>query len=152
LLFGAVCVGLVTSLLGSASSSGPRLCGHILTLVILWMAGFTFLFGRTVSKAGHFPILFVLLMVPIPEFLLDRVIYLLQTGSAWLTGAFFDLFGIPALREGFVFHLAGINIEVAKECSGIRSSMVLLILALVVAHFCLKSFGPRLYSSFAAYS
>jgi len=75
--------------------------------------------------------------------MLDRIIYVLQTGSAWITGALFDVLGVPALREGFVFHLARIDIEVAKECSGIRSSMVLLILALVVSHFYLKRFRSK---------
>jgi len=143
LLVGAVCVGLVASLAGTASSFGPGLSGYILALVMLWIAGFTFLFGKAASKACYFPLLFVLLMVPLPQSLLDQVISFLQTGSAWITGAFFDLFGVPALREGFIFHLSGINIEVAKECSGIRSSMVLLILALVVAHFYLKNFWNK---------
>jgi exosortase len=47
------------------------------------------------------------------------------------------------LREGFVFHLARVDIEVAKECSGIRSSMALLILALLATHFTLKSFWKK---------
>jgi exosortase len=47
------------------------------------------------------------------------------------------------LREGFVFHLPRFNIEVAEECSGIRSSMALLILALLVAHFRLRSFWKK---------
>jgi exosortase len=107
------------------------------------MAGFSFLFGRAASKAAYFPLLFLILMVPFPQAMLDRIIYVLQTGSAWITGALFDVLGVPALREGFVFHLARIDIEVAKECSGIRSSMVLLILALVVSHFYLKRFWSK---------
>jgi exosortase len=142
LLLAAVCVAVSTSLTGS-SSVGPGLSGYILALVILWMAGFSFLFGRAASKAGYFPLLFLLLMVPFPQSLLDRVIYILQTGSAWTTGALFDVFGVPSLRDGFVFHLARIDIEVAKECSGIRSSMVLLILALIVSHFFLKRFWSK---------
>jgi len=142
LLLAAVCVALGTSLTGS-SSVGPGLSGYILALVILWMAGFSFLFGRAASKAGCFPLLFLILMVPFPQAMLDRIIYVLQTGSAWITGALFDVLGVPALREGFVFHLARIDIEVAKECSGIRSSMVLLILALVVSHFYLKMFRSK---------
>jgi exosortase len=82
-------------------------------------------------------------MVPLPKFLLNYVIYLLQAGSAWITGALFDLLGVPALREGFVFHLARANIEVAKECSGIRSSLALLILALLVSHFSLRSLWKK---------
>src|SRR5882724_3186019 len=100
LLVGAVCVALATSITGSASSFGLRLSGYILALVILWMAGFSFLFGRAASKAGYFPLIFLLLMVPFPQPLLDWVIYLLQNGSAWITGSLFDLFGVPVLREG----------------------------------------------------
>lgn len=118
---------------------GLQLSGWILALVLFWVSGFAFLFGRSALRAASFPFLFLLLMVPIPAFVLDRIIFLLQEGSAWITGALFDLVGVPALREGLVFHLAKVNIEIARECSGIRSSMALLILALVVAHFYLRT-------------
>ena len=138
----AVCVGLIASLI-SGGSSNLRLSSFILALVMIWMSGFLLLFGKAASKAASFPLLFLLLMVPLPQSLLNRTIYFLQTGSAWITGAFFDLFGVPVLREGFVFHLPGVNIEVTQECSGIRSSMVLLILALIVAHFYLLTFWKK---------
>lgn len=143
LLFGAFCLGLISYLAGNSPSLDLQLSGYILSLVLCWAAGFTLLFGKVASKAACFPLFFLLLMIPLPNFLLDRLIYLLQAGSAWITGALFDLFGVPALREGFVFHLARANIEIAKECSGIRSSMALLILGLLVAHFRLKSFWKK---------
>lgn len=143
LLFVAVCAGFITNLAGSASSLGLHLSGYILSLVLCWVAGFTLLFGKVASKAACFPLVFLLLMIPLPNFLLDRLIYILQAGSAWITGALFDFFGVPALREGFVFHLSRANIEIAKECSGIRSSMALLILGLLVAHFRLKSLWKK---------
>jgi len=124
---------------GSMGGGGLRLSGYILSLVLLWLAGFAFFFGRAASKAGCFPLTFLFLMVPPPDFLLGRIVYLLQLGSTWITAALFDLLHVPALREGFVFHLARVDIEVAKECSGIRSSMALLILALLATHFALKS-------------
>ncbi len=101
----------------SFPSLGLQLPGWILALVLLWTSGFAFSFGKEALKAAHFPFLFLLLMVPI--------------------------LGVPALREGLVFHLAKVSIEVAKECSGIRSSMALLILALLVAHFQLRSFWNK---------
>ena len=142
-LFLGGCAALASHLAGGASSLDLQLSGYILSLVLFWVAGFALLFGKAASKAGCFPLLFLLLMVPPPNFLLDHVIYLLQAGSAWITGALFDLLGVPALREGFVFHLAGVNIKVAEECSGIRSSLALLILALLVAHFRLRSFWKK---------
>jgi exosortase len=66
---------------------------------------------------------------------LDRFIYALQYASASVAGWIFDASGVPVLREGLIFHLSGLNIEVARECSGIRSSIALLILATLVAHF-----------------
>ncbi len=143
-LFLSGCVALASRLARDSSSLDLQLSGWILSLVLIWVAGFALLFGRAALKAAHFPLLFLSLMVPLPNFLLDRIIYSLQEGSAWITGAFFDLVGVPALREGLVFHLARVNIEVARECSGIRSSMALLILALLLSHFRLKNFWNKI--------
>ena len=134
----SACVALSVRLGISAAMPGLQLSGYILSLVLLWVAGFAFLFGRSVSKAAYFPLLFLFLVVPLPSSILDRITYYLQLGSAWITGAVFDFLRVPALRDGLAFHLARVSIEVAKECSGIRSSMVLLILALVIVHLCLK--------------
>jgi exosortase len=139
----AVSTAVASRLLGSVSAVDLQLSAYILSLVLFWLAGFALFFGRAASKAGYFPLVFLFLMVPPPNFLLDRIVYFLQAGSAWITEALFDLFHVPALREGFVFHLARVDIEVAKECSGIRSSMALLILALLATHFALKSFWKK---------
>lgn len=142
-LFLAAVVPLVLHYSTGARSTGLRLSGWILALLLLWTAGFAFLFGKAALRAAYFPFLFLLLMVPIPTFLLDRIILLLQEGSAWITGVLFDIAGVPVLREGLVFHLAKVSIEVAKECSGIRSSMALFIVALLVAHFRLRDFWNK---------
>lgn len=115
------------------------LSGYILGLTLIWAAGFALFFGRSALKNASFPLLFLLLMVPLPDLLLNKSIYLLQKGSADVAEMIFDLAGVPALRDGFVFHLAHLSIEVAKECSGIRSSLALLILALLVGHLFLNT-------------
>jgi len=48
------------------------------------------------------------------------------------------------LRQGFVFRLPVMSIEVARECSGIRSSLALVILALLVAHFAFRPLWKKL--------
>lgn len=135
LLLLAAVTTISTRFAGIALSEDWRLSGYLLSLALFWMAGFSLLFGTSAFKASCFPLLFLLLMIPPPNSFLARFIYSLQVGSASIAGALFDLLGVPVLREGFVFHLARFNIEVAKECSGIRSSMALLILALVFVHF-----------------
>jgi len=124
---------------GAAWSAAGVLGVYILALLFAWIAGFALLFGRSALKNARFSLLFLLLMVPLPDSLLNYAIYCLQKGSADIAEMIFDLAGVPALRDGFVFHLAHLNIEVAKECSGIRSSMALLILALLVGHLFLRT-------------
>ncbi len=140
----AGCVAVGSRFTGGMSSPGLQLSGYILSLALVWVAGFVLLFGKAPTRKAYFPLLFLFLLVPLPNFFLDRLISLLQAGSAWIAEAFFDLFGVPVLREGLVFHLPRVNIEVAKECSGIRSSMALLILALLVAHSRLARFGSKI--------
>lgn len=119
------------------------LSAYALGLVLLWISGFILFFGKTATSNARFTFLLLFLSIPLPEALLNPTIYLLQKGSADVAEMIFDLCGIPALREGFVFHLAHVNIEVAKECSGIRSSLALLILALLVGHLILRTFWKQ---------
>jgi len=120
-------------------TQADTLAGYALALVLLWISGFVLFFGRGALKNARFPLVFLFLTIPFPNTLLNHSIYFLQKGSADVAEMIFDLVGVPALREGFVFHLAHFNIEVARECSGIRSSLALLILALVVGHLLLRT-------------
>ena len=123
---------------------GITLSAHALSLVLLVIAGFVFTLGSATAKSSWFALAFLLFSVPIPEVFLGKIIYGLQAGSAAVAEFFFNLSGAPVLREGFVFHLPRMSIEVAKECSGIRSSLALLILALLVAHFSFRPFWKKL--------
>src|SRR5262249_13253855 len=91
----------------------------------------------------------LLFAIPIPDELLRRIVFWLQSGSAAIAEVFFNLSGAPVLRDGFIFRLPKISIEVAQECSGIRSSLALLILALLVAHFSFRPFWKKLVFVFA---
>ena len=142
LVIGAA-AGILAFFAGRSWSPTNQLCIYILSLVLLWIAGFAFCFGAAAFKRAQFPLLFLFFTVPIPDFILDKAIYLLQKGSAEIAAVLFDWSGVPVLRDGFVFHLAHVSIEVARECSGIRSSLALLILAILVAHFYLDTFWKQ---------
>lgn len=135
----------LTALTSSSTSLNPSewLSASILSLILLIVSGFIFLFGDRAAWASRFPFAFLLFAVPLPDFLLKRVVYWLQSGSAAVAELFFDMSGFPVLREGFVFRLPRISIEVAQECSGIRSSIALLILAVLVSHFSFRSFWKQ---------
>jgi exosortase len=117
---------------------------YSLSFVLLLIGGFVLIFGKRKAWASFFPLSFLIFVIPIPNFLLGGIIYWLQSGSAAVASFLFDLSGAPVLREGFFFRLPKISIEVAQECSGIRSSLALLILALLVAHFTFRSFWRKL--------
>jgi exosortase len=123
----------------ASCSPKDQLAIYTLSLVFLLTAGFVLILGVAKAKASSFALAFMLFAIPIPDVILNKVIYWLQSGSAAIAEIFFNLSGAPVLREGFFFRLPKMSIEVAQECSGIRSSLALLILALLVAHF---SFRP----------
>ena len=67
-----------------------------------------------------------------------------KVASAEAANIFFSITDTPTLRDGNVFLLPGITIEVAQECSGIRSSLVLFITSLLAAHLFLKGSWRRI--------
>ena len=95
--------------------------------------------GVRVVKAFRFPILFLAFMVPWPRVVVEGVETALQLASAEAAHLFLMLSGLPLLRDGLVFKLPGITFEVAQECSGIRSSLVLLITSVLAARLLLRT-------------
>jgi exosortase len=122
-----------------SDTGNDRLSLEALALVSMWIGGFVSCYGLKASRAAIFPLLFLLLMVPWPSAVLDPVIRWLQEGSTDITYTIFKALGVPVFREGFVLTVPGVSIEVASECSGIRSSMALLITCLLAGYFYLRT-------------
>jgi len=110
-----------------------------LAAVVFLNGGFILSYGLHAFKAALFPLLFLVFVIPVPSALMDRFIYFLQVGSTEFTNLLFMATGVPFFREGFVFHLPGMSVEVAKQCSGIRSSLALLITAILAGHMFLET-------------
>ncbi|HEY1663739.1 MAG TPA: exosortase/archaeosortase family protein [Verrucomicrobiae bacterium] len=107
---------------------------------LLCLMGVCFaLLGGEFVRAAAFPLGMLAFMIPLPEFVRQGAETFLQYGSAMVAELFFTISGMPSDRDGILFHLPGINLQVAPECSGIHSSMVLLILSLVAGYLCLRS-------------
>jgi len=111
---------------------------------VLWFIGsFVLVYGTKAFKEAIFPLLFLFFVIPVPKFILDPFIQLLQTGSAHASHLLFKLTGVPLHRDGFVFALPGITIEVAEQCSGIRSSIALIISSLFAGYLFLRKGWTR---------
>jgi exosortase len=113
--------------------------------LVLWAIGsFVVAYGMNGLRAGLFPLLFLAFIVPVPGFILDPLITFLQVGSAAAADFVFQLTGVPFLREGMIFSLPGIEVEVAKQCSGIRSSLALIITAVLAGKLFLNGKPGRI--------
>jgi exosortase len=130
-------------LLHSSWSTSQSLSAYMLSLVLFWIAGFQLFFGKNATRAARFSLLLLLLAVPLPDFILHPAVYFLQRGSAEMVALLLDLTGVSYLRDGFIFQFGHLSIEIAEECSGIRSSIAVLILALLAAHLYLRSFWKQ---------
>jgi exosortase len=135
---GTLLFGLGSQYLASASEN-DRLAAAILAVVAVCAGGFVLCYGVRPLRRGLFAVSFLLLMVPLPDAVLSRAVSWLQTGSAEVADAVFQALGVPVYRTGFLFALPGVTIEIAQECSGIRSSLALLVVSLLAGHLLLRS-------------
>jgi exosortase len=101
------------------------------------------LLGRKMFRILAFPLLFLFLMVPLPQSLVNVVSFPLQLVAADMAVNSLYWIGVPALREGNIIHLANTQLFVAEACSGLRSLMALGTLAIVFAYFFRKSWWER---------
>jgi exosortase C (VPDSG-CTERM-specific) len=78
-----------------------------------------------------FPFALLVFMIPLPLFFREWIEVSLQHGSAQMADWLFQASGMTVFRNGMIFQLPGMTIEVARECSGIHSTLVLFITSLL---------------------
>ena len=129
---------------------GNRLSLQIALLILVWVSLFLTLYGNRALRLATFPFGFLALMVPFPEAVLNGIVTFLQRASADVSAVLFRLFGIPYFREGFRFLLPGVEIQVASECSGVRSAFGLFLSSILAGHLLLRHYSSRVIFSLAA--
>jgi exosortase len=131
-------------LAGSWLDPGTKLLFAVIALLTVWMGAFLLSYGTEAFRQAEFALLFLLLMVPVPSWILDKAVVALQHGSAAVTFVLFKLLRIPVLAQGVRFSLPGVDIEVAQECSGIRSCVSLIVTSVLAGYVFLRSAYSRL--------
>jgi exosortase len=138
-----ICAGLAIYLFAiwhlPAQDASALLPAETSSLLLIWVGGFFLFYGTQSARTAAFALLFLLLMIPLPNRVLDRVVYALQQGSTEISYLLFRATGVPVLKQGFLLFLPDVTIEVAEECSGIRSSVALFITCLLAAHLFLQT-------------
>ena len=108
--------------------------------LVLLLAGFACYFlGRRTLRHFLFPLVFLLFLAPFPAAVESQLETILQHGSSAVAHAFFVVAGMPVMRTGTYFQLPGFSMQVAPECSGLRSSMALFLTSLVAGQLFIRS-------------
>ncbi|HEY2432531.1 MAG TPA: exosortase/archaeosortase family protein [Vicinamibacterales bacterium] len=106
--------------------------------------------GLVVSLAGMgplrslaFPLTLALLAIPLPAVVFNRIAFPLQLVASQTAETVLSGVGIPVLREGNVLVLPAMTLEVAQACSGIRSLVSLVSVALLLGRLAGSRPWPR---------
>jgi exosortase len=110
-----------------------------LSIILVWVGGFLLSYGSSALRTAAFALLFLLLIIPLPDVILDHAIRALQEGSTEVAYLIFQVAGTPVARNGLLLSVPGVTIEVAKECSSIRSSIALVITCLLASYLYLRT-------------
>ena len=139
-LLGATAVALALLALWFGVA-GAELYTQRMSLVLL-IAGIVIYFGGLrFLRLALIPLVLLILAIPIPTIIFNKIAFPLQLFASRVAVWSMTLLGIPVLRMGNVIELKPLNsfttkkLEVVEACSGIRSMMTLVTLAVVFAYF-----------------
>lgn len=103
------------------------------SLVVLLIGMVLFFLGKEALKAMALPLGYLFFMVPIPYIIYDAAAFPLKLFVAKVSVFILKISGVMVLREGNIIMLANTTLEVADACSGLRSLMSLIALAVAYA-------------------
>jgi exosortase len=121
------------------------------TSFLLILASLVWIFaGRAMLGVIKFPLLVLLLAIPIPDIIFNQLTFPLQLLATELASAILPVFNVPVLHDGNIIQLPVMKLEVAEACSGIRSLMSLFTLSVFYGYFLEKSPARRVILALAS--
>jgi exosortase D (VPLPA-CTERM-specific) len=124
-----------------AGTLGAELFVQRVSLVLMLGGVAVYLFGTHLMRAMAIPFLLLLLAIPIPQIIFNKIAFPLQIFASQFAVLGIRVFGVPTVRKGNVIEILPegsvqvIALEVVEACSGIRSLMTLMTLALILVFF-----------------
>lgn len=115
-------------------SLGAELFTSRFSMLVLVAGCVLFLGGRRFLRAIMFPLGFLILMIPIPTIIYNQITFPLQLLASRFATFWLQLINVPVLREGNLIILPNYTLEVVDACSGIRSLMTLITLAIAYGY------------------
>jgi exosortase len=114
------------------------------SLIVILAGLILFHLGTPVLRTLLFPLGFLIFMVPLPTIIFNAIAFPLQGLAAQNATSVLEFLGVPVLRDGNVIHLSHISLGVTEACSGIRSLVSLMALAVAWAYLTLPSNWSRM--------
>lgn len=106
------------------------------TSLIFLLAGVVIHFrGWSHFRRILFPWALLFLAIPLPAIVFNQIALPLQFQASKLASGLLSLCGVPVLREGNVINLPSLSLDVVEACSGLRSLVSLITLALLYGYF-----------------
>jgi len=139
-LWGAIGVGMSLLLLW-AGVAGAELFVQRISLVLMVTSVVIYFRGFRLLRLVAVPLLLLILSIPIPQIIFNRIAFPLQLFASRCAVEAMSFFNIPVLRQGNIIELMPLGssepkrLAVVEACSGIRSLMTLVTLAVVYAYF-----------------
>ena len=137
-------------LVWAAGLLGAELFLTRVSLIGVLAGSVLFIWGWRHLRILSFPILFLLLMIPLPSIIFNQLAFPLQLFASQVGEQVITTAGVPVLRDGNILQLPSKTLEVAEACSGIRSLVSLLMLAIVLGYFTEKRIGARVAIALAS--
>ena len=130
-------IGVVVASLGVlvAGILGAEYFLSRVSLIGVMAGSVLFLAGWQHLRIVAFPLVFLLLMIPLPAIVFNQIAFPLQIFASRFGTEVLQVCAVPVLREGNVIVLASTKLEVAEACSGIRSLISLLTLGILFGYF-----------------
>ena len=122
-------------------SLGAELFMSRFSLLVLLAGMILFLAGWKFLRAASFPLAFLIFMIPLPAIVYNQITFPLQLIASRFATFWLELVHVPVLRDGNILILSNYSLEVVEACSGIRSLMTLISLAVIYGYF----LEPRLW-------
>ena len=105
------------------------------SMVVVLMGLVLFLFGKAPFRVMALPLFYLFFMIPLPYIIYDAIAFPLKLFVTKVSVTALKMFGVIVLREGNIIMFPSVTLEVADACSGIRSLISLLALAVALAFF-----------------
>ncbi len=138
-LLGVLLMFLATVML-LAGTLASVLFAQRISLVVMLAGVLVYFFGTRIISALTVPFVLILLAIPVPQIIFNKIAFPLQLLASRLADRGLSLVGLPVERKGNLIEIPFvgtgeiIGLEVVEACSGIRSLMTLITLALILGY------------------